>query len=107
MCSKSRATLAILVAHQVDIEVIKYLDTPPTADEIKTLLNALGSDVRSILRKNETEYKTQGFAAPELSTEEIILKLTQYPKVLERPIVIVQGKAVIGRPPENVLDLLP
>ncbi len=103
-CSKSRATLAILEAHQQDIEIIKYLETPPTEETIKTLLVELGMPVTKILRKNETDYKEHGFATAQ-SDDEIIKLIHQYPKVMERPIVSSQGKAVIGRPPENVLEL--
>ena len=104
-CSKSRASLALLEANHDDIEVIKYLETPPSEQTIKTLLNELGMDVRDVLRTNEAEYKNNGFVYA-FSDDEIIKLVHKFPKVLERPIISYQGKAVIGRPPENVLDLL-
>ncbi len=103
-CSKSRATLAIIEAHQSDIEVIKYLDTPPSEAELKILLSELNLSASEILRKNEAAYKEHGFAEAQ-TDDQLISLLHQYPKVLERPIVSYQGKAVIGRPPENVLEL--
>lgn len=105
-CSKSRATLAILEAHNMDIDVVKYLETPPNQAEIRTILNLLDVDIRSILRKNEADYKLHPFANTALETAELIELLHQFPKVMERPIVIYQDKAVIGRPPENVLELM-
>ena len=104
-CSKSRATLALLEAQTNNIEVIKYLENPPNQNTIKRLLDELNMDIRDILRKTETDYKEQNFADKSLNEAELIKKLSQFPKVLERPIVSHQGKAIIGRPPENVLSL--
>ncbi|MGJ8662650.1 MAG: arsenate reductase (glutaredoxin) [Marinicella sp.] len=105
-CSKSRAALAILEAHKMDIEVINYLETPPSVAELTELVNQLGVEVKSILRKSEADYKAQPFNDPDLSTQDLIQLLHQYPKVMERPIVSYLGQAVICRPPENVLDLI-
>lgn len=104
-CSKSRASLALLEQQTDQINVIKYLETPPTEADIKTILKQLNKTVRDVLRRGESEYKQQGFADPKLTDDELINMLTKYPKVLERPIIIHQDQAVIGRPPENVLDL--
>lgn len=104
-CSKSRATLALLEAQHDDIEIIKYLETPPSIETIKNLVNLLGVNIRDILRKNESEYKEHGFANQDLSDDELIALVHQYPKVLERPIVVYHHQAIIGRPPENVLSL--
>jgi arsenate reductase len=106
-CSKSRATLQLLEAHQADTAVVKYLETPPSLEQLKAIIKALDTPVRNILRTGEAEYKDNGFANPELSDEQLLVLLQQHPKVLERPIVMHQGRAVIGRPPENVLSLLP
>ena len=105
-CSKSRATLAILEQQQADVAVVKYLDQPVNATTIKQLLKELDMGIRDILRTNEADYKLHGFADPTLSEAELISKLSQFPKVMERPIVSSHGKAVIGRPPENVLSLI-
>lgn len=104
-CSKSRATLELLQQKQADIEVVKYLDDPPSQPAIKTLLKELNLDIRAILRKTEAEYKEHGFDDETLSEAELIEKLSQFPKVMERPIVSHSGQAAIGRPPENVLSL--
>jgi arsenate reductase len=104
-CSKSRATLAILEQQQADVSVIKYLENPPTESQIKTLLNELQATVRDILRTTEADYKQQGFADTSLSDTELISKLSQFPKVMQRPIISYNGHAVVGRPPENVLSL--
>lgn len=104
-CSKSRATLALLESQHDDIEVVKYLETPPSSETINQLVQLLGVNIRDILRSNETEYKAHGFANPDFSDETIIDMVHQYPKVLERPIVVYNQQAIIGRPPENVLSL--
>ncbi len=104
-CSKSRKTLELLQSNHDDIQIIKYLDAPPTANELKSLLKQLGLNVRDVLRTNESEYKEHGFANKELSDDQITSLINQYPKVLERPIVSYNNKAIIGRPPENVLEL--
>ncbi len=104
-CSKSRATLALLEEQHDDIEVVKYLETPPSTETIARLVNLLGVNIRDILRKNETEYKEQGFANAELSDAAVIELVHQFPKVLERPIVEYNNQAIVGRPPENVLSL--
>ena len=104
-CSKSRATLELLKTQHDDIEIIKYLDNPPSVSDINTLLKQLNLGVRDILRKNETEYKEHMMSDARLSNEQLITMVHQYPKVLERPIVCYNNKAIIGRPPENVLEL--
>lgn len=104
-CSKSRATLELLNATHDDVEIIKYLESPPSAAEIKKLLQQLGLNIHDILRKNEPEFKDNNFSDPDLSTEQLINLVHQYPKVLERPIVSYNNHAIIGRPPENVLEL--
>ncbi|TDR19609.1 arsenate reductase (glutaredoxin) [Marinicella litoralis] len=104
-CSKSRATLELLVAKHDDVEVIKYLEYPPTVAEIKSMLQQLGLGIHDILRKNEAEFKANDMANPALSTEQLLALAHQFPKVLERPIVTFNNQAIIGRPPENVLGL--
>ena len=104
-CSKSRNTLALLQSQTDDIEIIKYLENPPSTDTIKRLLDELNLSGRDILRKNESEYRDHGFANPELTETQLIELIHQHPKVMERPIVSLNNQAIIGRPPENVLEL--
>lgn len=104
-CFKSRATLGLLEQQHDDIEVVKYLENPPSVDTIKKLTVLLNLSIRELLRTNEAEYKDNGFADNGLTDEQIISMVHQFPKVLERPIVTFGNKAIIGRPPENVLEL--
>lgn len=105
-CSKSRATLALLEENGHQPTVIKYLEQAPSIETINQLLKALEMSPRDLMRKGETEYKDNGFANPELSDEVLIAMMHQFPKVIERPIVVANGQARIGRPPESVLDIL-
>lgn len=105
-CSKSRATLALLEENNVAAEVVEYLKTPPTEDELDTILTQLGLEPRELMRKGEAEYKEAGLDNVNLDRAALIKGMVAYPKVIERPIVLKDGKAVIGRPPENVLTLL-
>ena len=105
-CSKSRQTLALLEENNVTPQVVEYLKTPLTAVELKELVNKLNVSVRDIIRHKESEFKDNGLDNQELSEEQIYEILAQVPKLVERPIVVSGEKAVIGRPPENVLSLL-
>lgn len=105
-CSKSRQSLQLLEENGQQPEVIEYLKTPPDAASLKTILTQLGISARDLLRKGEAEYKQAGLDNMELSEDEIINAMVQYPKLIERPIVIKDNQAVIGRPPEKVLTLL-
>jgi len=105
-CSKSRKTLELLVQQQQQTQIIEYLKTPPAAETIKQLLRKLGITARELLREKEDDYKTAGLDNMNLSEDEIIALMVQYPKLIERPIVVMGDKAVIGRPPERVLDLI-
>lgn len=105
-CSKSRQTLSLLEENGLQPEVVKYLDTPPSADELAVLVNALGCSVRDIIRVKENEYKELGLDREGLSDEQLLEALSAHPKLIERPIVTHHGKAAMGRPPENVLALL-
>lgn len=105
-CSKSRQTLALLQGKGIDAEVIEYLKTPPTIAELKTILSQLGISARELLRKGEADYKALNLADKSLSEEQLIEAMVSHPKLIERPIVIKNGKARIGRPPESVLDIL-
>ena len=104
-CTKSRATLALLESHGIEPEVIEYLQTPPNESELKTLLRKLKLKPGELIRKGEDIYKeTFGDTLP--ADSKLIAAMVQHPVLIERPIVVKGEKAVIGRPPENVLTLL-
>ena len=105
-CSKSRQTLALLEKNGVEPTVVKYLETPLDGATIKGLLDKLNVDIRTIVRSGEEAYKQLGLDDTELSQQALIDAIVKHPKLLERPIVVKNNKAVIGRPPENVLALL-
>ena len=104
-CSKSRNSMTLLEEKGVDAEVVKYLDTPPTKEELKTLLAQLDMRARELMRTKETIYKELGLKEVD-DEEKLIEAMVENPKLIERPIVIKDGKAVIGRPIENVVELL-
>ncbi|MCK5356214.1 MAG: arsenate reductase (glutaredoxin) [Methyloprofundus sp.] len=105
-CSKSRQTLQLLEENGVQAEVIQYLKTPPTADELETILTQLGIEPRELMRTKEAEYKATGMDNPDLDRDALIAGMINTPKLIERPIVVANGKAAIGRPPESVLEIL-
>lgn len=106
-CSKSRATLKLLEDKKITPTIVKYLDTPPSIDTLINILQMLSiEDPRVLMRKHETEYKENNLDNKSLSKEELIEAMVKYPKIIERPIVVTNGKAVVGRPPEAVLDIL-
>lgn len=105
-CAKSRATLALLEARGVQPKIVEYLVYPPSKADLERLLKLLGMRPRALLRKKEPEYKQAGLDDPKLSDAALIRALRSYPKLMERPIVVANGKAAIGRPPENVLSIL-
>ena len=105
-CSKSRETLAILQAHNIEPEIILYLDEPPTIKELKNIVKKLGLTVRDIVRKCEPEFKENYLDDETLSDDQLLETLVEYPCLIQRPIVVCDKKAVIGRPPENVLALI-
>ncbi|HVY65502.1 MAG TPA: arsenate reductase (glutaredoxin) [Gammaproteobacteria bacterium] len=104
-CSKSRGALALLEQRGVDATVIEYLKTPPTAAELAALVAKLGIAPEQLVRKGEDVYK-QHYAGKTLSAEEWIAAMVRHPILIERPIVVVGDRAVLGRPPENVERLL-
>lgn len=105
-CSKSRATLALLQERGANVEVVNYLDTPPTAAELSTLLQQLGMTPRQLLRQGEDDYQALGLDNPSLDDQALIAAMVAHPKLIERPIVVANGKAALGRPPEAVLAIL-
>lgn len=105
-CSKSRETLALLEQQGCDISVVEYLKNPPTAKEIGDILSKLGLSARELMRTKETEYQALGLADTSLTEIQLIEAMVNTPKLIERPIVLANQRAVIGRPPENVLAIL-
>lgn len=105
-CSKSRQGLALLEARGVPLEVVRYLDNPPSTATLKALVKKLGITPRQLLRKGEEDYKTLGLADELLSDKYILEAMSQHPKLIERPIIFDNQRAAIGRPPENLLDVL-
>jgi arsenate reductase len=104
-CSKSRNTLELLKENSVNPEVILYLDTPPDTRELKVLLKKLGLTAAQLVRRGEDAYKASGLNK-DSDDEEILAAMAKYPKLIERPIVVKGSRAVLGRPPENVLELI-
>ena len=105
-CSKSRLTLELLKDKGIDPEVILYLETPPSEKELVLILKKLNMEARELLRKGEAEFKEQNLSDTSKSEEDIIQAMVHFPKLMERPIVIYGDRAVIGRPPENVLKII-
>ena len=105
-CSKSRQTLALLEQQGVKPEVIEYLKTPPSVASLSKILKQLGINARQLLRKGEKEYEELNLADESLTEQQLIQAMCDNPKLIERPIVVHNGKAKIGRPPETVLEIL-
>ncbi|NOQ81510.1 MAG: arsenate reductase (glutaredoxin) [Methylophaga sp.] len=105
-CSKSRQTLALLEEQGIQAEVIEYLKTPPTVASLTTILSQLGIPARQLLRKGEAIYKELNLKDDSLNDDQLIQAMCDNPKLIERPIVINNGQAKIGRPPESVLEIL-
>ncbi len=105
-CSKSRQTLQLLEARGIQPEVVKYLETPPDEATLKSLLDMLGLEPRQLMRQKEAEYKELGLDNPELDRDALIRAMVEHPRLIERPIVVKDGKAALGRPPERVLEIL-
>lgn len=104
-CTKSRQTLALIEEKGVDVEIVKYLENTPSKSELEAVIAKLGIIPIKLIRKTEAIYKEQ-FKGRELTDDEWVDAMIAYPKLIERPIVIKGDKAVIGRPPENVLELM-
>ncbi|QQN50579.1 arsenate reductase (glutaredoxin) [Stutzerimonas balearica] len=105
-CSKSRGALELLQARGMEPTIVRYLDTPPSEAELHALLAKLGLSARQLLRTGEEEYQSLGLADTALTDAQIIAAMARHPRLIERPILIAGDKAVIGRPPERVLELL-
>ncbi|QQD23827.1 arsenate reductase (glutaredoxin) [Venatoribacter cucullus] len=105
-CSKSRETLALLQAQGIQPQIVEYLKDTPSAAELRDILVSLGIPARDLLRTKEDEYKTLGLDNPALTEADIIAAMVAHPKLIERPIVVKGTQARIGRPPEQVLEIL-
>ena len=105
-CSKSRQTLDLLRSRGLEPDIVEYLKTPPGKGELSGILALLGMGPRQLMRKKEAEYKANGLDGAGLSDDQLLDALLEHPVLIERPIVLANGKAAIGRPPENVLDII-
>lgn len=104
-CSKSRQALALLEQQGDELKVIEYIDNPLDSASLSELLKQLGMSARELIRKGEDTYKELNLANPDLSEAELVQAMADYPRLIERPIVIRDGKAIVARPPERVLEL--
>ena len=105
-CSKSRATLQLLRDNGIEPEIILYLETPPDAHLLTSILAKLDMQPRELLRKGQPEYKEMGLDNRQLSDAQLVAAMVKTPILIERPIVLANGKARLGRPPESVLQIL-
>jgi len=105
-CSKSRQTLELLKDRNIDPEIILYLEQNPTASELTALVNLLGMTPRELLRTGEPEYKEMQLNNTDLSDSDIIKAMVDAPILMQRPIVVCGDKALLGRPPEQVLEII-
>jgi len=105
-CSKSRETLALLSERGIRPRVVEYLETPPSAAQIKTFLKALGMKPRQLMRTKEPEYQALRLDDASLTDDQLIAAMVRTPKLIERPIVTRGARVAVGRPPENVLKIL-
>jgi arsenate reductase len=104
-CSKSRKTLSLIEEKNKEIEIIEYLKTPATVEEVESILEKLGIKAIDLVRKKEQIW-IEDYKGRDLTDKKIIEAMVEYPKIMERPIVIDGNKAIIGRPPENVLTFM-
>lgn len=105
-CSKSRQTLQLLKDRGIEPEIVEYLKTPPSASELDDILHKLDIEPRELMRKQESEYRESGLDNAALDRQALIAGMISHPILIERPIVVADDKAVIGRPPENALSIL-
>ncbi|WP_026959467.1 arsenate reductase (glutaredoxin) [Aliagarivorans taiwanensis] len=105
-CSKSRETLKLLQDKGIEPEIVLYLETPPSVTELSGLLKQLALSPRELMRTKEAEYKELDLSDNELSDDQLLVAMHNHPKLIERPIVVANGQARIGRPPQQVMDIL-
>jgi arsenate reductase (glutaredoxin) len=105
-CSKSRQTLELLNERGVEAQVVEYLQTPPDATTLRGILDMLGIGPRELMRSDEPEYRDLNLDDASLSREQLIAAMVAHPRLIQRPIVVRDGRAALGRPPEQVLGIL-
>ena len=105
-CSKSRQTLALLQEHGAEVNIIEYLKHPPDVATLKTILNKLGMNAADLLRKKEAPYKELQLNSKLDDDEALLQAMVEHPVLIERPVVLIDDKAALGRPPENILGIL-
>lgn len=105
-CTKCRLTLELLESKGQQPKVVEYLETPPDAATLESILEMLGLEPRELMRTFEKEYAEAGLDNPGLSRAELIDAMVSHPRLIQRPIVVINGKAAIGRPPERILDII-
>ena len=105
-CSKSRQTLELLRQQGQEPKIVEYQKNPPNKDELNEILTLLGLEPRELMRKKEEPYKANHLDAPDLSADQLVTAMIEHPILIERPIVLANGKAAIGRPPEKVLEII-
>ena len=105
-CSKSRQTLEILQQNGIEPDIVEYLNTPPTHQQLDSILRGLEMEPRDLMRKGEADYKEQNLQNESLGRDQLIELMIEFPKLIERPIVMIGDQIVIGRPPEAVLTIL-
>lgn len=105
-CSKSRQTLALLQEKSIKPEIVEYLKTPPDKATLRKILSMLDLAPRELMRRNEAAYRERGLDADGIDDDTLLEAMIDEPILIERPIVVADGKAAIGRPPENILEIL-
>ncbi|MBL4802223.1 MAG: arsenate reductase (glutaredoxin) [Emcibacter sp.] len=105
-CSKSRQTLALIEEQGITPTIVEYLKDVPSAEMLGQILDILGLEPRELMRRKEAEYAENNLASEDLSRDQLIQAMVDFPRLIERPIVLAGGKAAIGRPPEDVLKIL-
>ncbi len=105
-CSKSRQTLDLLQEHGIEPEIIEYLKTPPDAAQLEHILQLLKLEPRDLMRNGESEYTELGLDNPALTRQQLVQIMVEHPRLIQRPIVIHERRAALGRPPQQVLEVL-
>ena len=105
-CSKSRQTLELIMNKNIEPVIIEYLNSPPDTDELKRILKILNMKPRDLMRNKEPVYKAKGLDDKSLTDDQLIQAMIENPILIERPIVVADGRAILGRPPENVLEII-
>lgn len=105
-CSKSRQTLQLLKDQGIEPEIIEYLKTPPDRKRLKEILKLLGMNPRDLMRTRESVYREAGLDDDGLSEDQLLSAMIEHPVLMERPVVLANGKAALGRPPEKVLEII-